>query len=587
VAQAKDTRVITINAKVNASAFTADEAAFLNEYLNHYNHIKFITASKIKKKSLTGLSISQIKSLCDRNDILPYRIFNAGLYQQIHGQIKSQLSNKENYLDNVRDKIKSVEKKLQKQLNTVILINSMTPVQRNYAANRKRLAKAVVNSATYRNQLLRLRSREQRLSHEIANGDFKICYGSAGLLSKRNRIHVNDKEKLSSWRKQWNALRYGQMLFVGSTDELLGNSNANIALDENNQFILNITVPVSMKKQYGFSKVSVPVKVSYYTEELKNHIDFHLYCKKACKHTKAEKEAAKARGKALKVPTSSLSIRLMRNAKGDYDIGIGLNTSLERRPELKTVEGYGLIGVDINPDHLDVAETDAKGNYLRGWSVPVDLKDKSTKQRKTILSQATKSIVDYALSVGKSVVIEDLDFTKKKKALKDNYNKHYARMLSAFAYGKIREYFTGQCWRLGVGLLAVNPAYTSFIGNVKYRSKITPEANKHTPAAYVIARRCQGFGEKFPESVVRLRKVKKENVDVLMAEQVLLREIGADGGKARFSNLKRLQKKAYGNGRDLEISSMRLQKMPGLNGIPLCHELFVSNRYAFGCGSLK
>ena len=587
MAKTKDTRVITINTKVNASAFTADEAAFLNEYLNHYNHIKFITASKIKKKSLTGLSIKQIKSLCDRNDILPYRIFNAGLYQQIHGQIKSQLSNKENYLDNVRDKIQSVEKKLQKQLNTVILVNSMTPVQRNYAANRSRLATAIANSETYRNQLLRLRSREQRLNNEIADGDFKICYGSAGLLSKRNRIHANDKEKLSSWRKQWNALRYGQMLFVGSTDEKLGNSNANISLDENNQFVMDITVPVSLKSKYSFSKVSVPVKVSYYTEELKNHIDFHLYGKKACKYTKEEKAAAKARGEELKVPTSSLSIRLMRNAKGDYDIGIGLNTSLERKPELKTVEDYGLIGVDINPDHLDVSETDAKGNYLRGWSVAVDLKDKSAKQRKTILSQATKSIVDYALSVGKSVVIEDLDFAKKKKALKDNYNKRYARMLSSFAYDKIREYFTGQCWRLGVGLLMVNPAYTSFIGNVKYRSKITLRGNEHTPAAYVIARRGQGFGERFPERVVRLRKVKKEGVDVLMAEQVLLREIGSDRGKVSFSDLKRLQKKAYGNGRDLGISSMRLQTMLRCNGIPLCHELFVSNRVAFGYGSLK
>ena len=587
MAQTKDTRVITINTKVQASAFTADEAAFLDEYLNHYNHIKFITASKIKKKSLTGLSIGEIKSLCDRESILPYRIFNAGLYQQIHGQIKSQLSNKENYLDNVRDKIKSVEKKLQKQLNTVILINSMTPVQRNYAANRTRLATAIKNIGVYRNQLQRLRSREQRLSDEIANGDFKICYGSAGLLSKRNRIHTNDKEKLSSWRKQWNALRYGQMLFVGSTDENLGNSNANIDLDENNQFILNITVPVSMRKQSGFSKVSVPVKVSYYTDELKDHIDFHRYGKKACKYTKAEKEAAKARGEELKVPTSSLSIRLMRNAKGDYDIGIGLNTSLERKPALKTFESYGVIGVDINPDHLDVSETDAKGNYLRGWSVAVDLKDKSTKQRKTILSQATKSIVNYALSVGKSVVIEDLDFSKKKKALKDNYNKRYARMLSSFAYDKIREYFTGQCWRLGVGLLKVNPAYTSFIGNVKYRSRITPKANEHTPAAYVIGRRGQGFGERIPESVIRIRKVRKENVEVLMAEQVLLREMGTAGGKVSFSDLKQLQKKASVNGKALDLSSKLLGKMLVRDGIPLCHELYVSSRYAAECASLK
>ena len=122
-----DTRTITINTKIKSSAFTAEELSFLDVYLNHYNHIKFITTSKIKKKSLDGLKIADVKSLCDKNDVLPYRIFNAGLFQQVQGQIKSQLSNKKNYLDNVQDKIKSVENRLQKQVNTIALINSMTP----------------------------------------------------------------------------------------------------------------------------------------------------------------------------------------------------------------------------------------------------------------------------------------------------------------------------------------------------------------------------------------------------------------------------------------------------------------------------
>ena len=192
---------------------------------------------------------------------------------------------------------------------------------------------------------------------------------------------------------------------------------------------------------------------------------------------------------------------------------------------------------------LDVVETDEKGNYLRGWSVPLDLKDKSAKQRKTVLSQATKGIVDYALSVGKSIVIEDLDFTKKKKALKDNYNKNYARMLSAFAYGKIREYFTGQCWKLGVNLLTVNPAYTSFLGNLKYRSKITTKNNEHMPAAYVIARRGQGFRERIPSSLL---KVKKDKAGVITAERISLRKMVFDAGAASgWSKLKHLHKKQY------------------------------------------
>ena len=320
------------------------------------------------------------------------------------------------------------------------------------------------------------------------------------------------------------------------------------------------------------------------------------------KYTKAQKEAAKAEGRTLVSPTSSLSIRLMRNSKGDFDIGIGLQTSHDIKPKIKTVENYGLIGIDINPDHLDIAETDEKGNYLRGWSVPLDLKDKSTKQRKTVLSQATKGIVDYALSRGKSIVIEDLDFTKKKKALKDNYNKNYARMLSAFAYGKIREYFIGQCWKSGVNLLTVNPAYTSFLGNLKYRTKITTKNNEHMPAAYVIARRGQGFRERISSSILRI-KLKKNvttggscvegKAGVITVERILLRKMVFDAGAASgWSKLKHLHKTVSKRGESIDLNTGPVLSkisflMLGGTGIPLCQELFISSRHASGNESFK
>lgn len=574
-----DTHTLTINTKIKSSAFAAEELTFLDVYLNHYNHIKFITTSKIKKKITNDFKIGEIKTLCDRNNILPYRIFNAGLYQQIQAQVKSQLSNKKNYLDNVQDKIKSVEKKLQKQVNTITLIDSMTAIMRSYPKNRTFLSSAIKKKTIFLHQLERLRCREKQLKNEIENNDFKICYGSEKLLSQRNTIHKNDKEKIQSWRKKWNAQRYGQMLFVGSTDETLGNSNANIRLDENNEFILNITVPVALRSQFSFSKVSVPIKVSYYHQELKNHILFHLEGK--VKYTKSEKEAAKSEGKQLVSPTSSLSIRLMKNNQGHFDIGIGLQMSHDIKPELKTVDQYGLIGVDINPDHLDVAETDEKGNYLRGWSIPLDLKGLSTKQRKTVLSQATKSIVDYALSKGKSVVIEELDFSQKKKALKDNYDKAYARMLSAFAYGKIREYFTGQCWKNGVNLLTVNPAYTSFLGNLKYRTKITNKKEEHMPAAYVIARRGQGLKERIPSPII---KFKKSQTGVITVERISLRQMVFDIGTASsWAKLRDVFKTVFqsSKGKALDTSfvlSKRLLTI--LNGVPLGHEVFVSIRIA-------
>lgn len=255
-------------------------------------------------------------------------------------------------------------------------------------------------------------------------------------------------------------------------------------------------------------------------------ITYHSQIKKNFTYSKEEKEAAKKENRKLVIPTSSLSIRLMKTHKGDIDIGIGLNSSLHLKPDLKTHEKQGVIGIDINPDHLDIVETDSKGNYLKGWSVGINLNKKSTKQRKTILSQATKNIVNYALSKGKSVVLENLDFSKKKKALKDNYNKDYARMLSAFSYGKIKEYFTNQCWKIGVNLLFINPAFTSFLGNIKYGFKLRQsKTSSHTPAAYVIARRGQGFNERIPSSVIKMKKVICQREEILTGERIPLRKM--------------------------------------------------------------
>ena len=121
----QDIRTITINSKFKSALLNAEELAFLEEYLIHYNHVKFITTSYIKHKNHVGKPISQIKSDCDKNNILPYRLFNASVYKGILGQIQSQLSNKENYLANTTDDIKSVNKKIEKQHNKVKLIDGV------------------------------------------------------------------------------------------------------------------------------------------------------------------------------------------------------------------------------------------------------------------------------------------------------------------------------------------------------------------------------------------------------------------------------------------------------------------------------
>ena len=49
MSEKKDTRVITINTKILSSAFTAEEMQFIDEYLNHYNHIILSPLPRKKK----------------------------------------------------------------------------------------------------------------------------------------------------------------------------------------------------------------------------------------------------------------------------------------------------------------------------------------------------------------------------------------------------------------------------------------------------------------------------------------------------------------------------------------------------------
>ena len=86
--------------------------------------------------------------------------------------------------------------------------------------------------------------------------------------------------------------------------------------------------------------------------------------------------------------------------------------------------------MDLNADHLAVAETDASGNYLNAWRVPLVTYGKSQRQSEALIGDAVASVVEYARKVGKPIVIERLDFRQKKAAL-EGESRRYSRMLSS------------------------------------------------------------------------------------------------------------------------------------------------------------
>jgi len=153
----------------------------------------------------------------------------------------------------------------------------------------------------------------------------------------------------------------------------------------------------------------------------------------------------------------------------------------------------GAVGMDVNADHLAVSETDRFGNLVATRRIDLATYGKSSDQAKALIGDAAVSIVEQARQAGKPVVIEKLNFQKKKAEL-ETVNRKQARMLSSFACNKVASSLKAAGFRAGVEVIEVNPAYTSVIGAVNYAQR--KGISVHQGAALAIARRGLGLCER-------------------------------------------------------------------------------------------
>ena len=169
----------------------------------------------------------------------------------------------------------------------------------------------------------------------------------------------------------------------------------------------------------------------------------------------------------------------------------------------------GAIGVDINADHLAVTESDRYGNWIRSESLGYQLKNLTSDQTEAVLGDYVAAIVAMAKEARKPLVIEELDFRKKKNTLREE-GRGYARMLSSFAYSKFAAMIKSRAYSEGVQLIAVNPAFSSIIGAYKfYGLKITT----HEKAALALARRALRFSER-PKHLHNTRRPPAPSLEV-------------------------------------------------------------------------
>ena len=335
-----------------------------------------------------------------------------------------------------------------------------------------------------RRRLANLKFRLSGLEADLAAGRVRLCFGSKKLWRKQYDLKANGYGSREAWLEEWRDVRSNEFFVLGSRDETAGCQLCVASVNDDGTLTLRLRMPDGLAGLHGKYLVVPSVRFAsghdVVLAALGSNTEYAVY--------RREHGEKAARVAAL---GQAISYRFKRDAKGWR---VFATTEL---PEVAvtTDRRRGAIGVDLNADHLAVAETDASGNYLNSWRVPLVTYGKRHHQGEALIGDAVASVVEYARGVGKPLVVEKLDF-RQKKAVLEGESRRYSRMLTSFAYGKIKAYFLSRGYREGVEIIEVNPAYSSVVGRVKFMERYG--LTVHQAAALVLARRLLGCSERIP-----------------------------------------------------------------------------------------
>ncbi len=333
-----------------------------------------------------------------------------------------------------------------------------------------------------------LKARLEKLEGDMAEGRVRLCFGSRRLWRKQYRLSVNGYRSHHEWLRDWQAARSDEFFVLGSKDETGGCQLCVATVADDGSLTLRLRLPDGLAGQHGKYLTMEGVRFKYGQEQVlaaqESNAEYSRY-----RRQHGEK-AARASGLG-----QAISYRFKRDGKGWR---VFVTTKMMDVPVV-TDSSRGALGVDLNADHLAVCETDACGNYVKAFRVPLVTYGKSQHQAQAIIGDAVARVVEYARDVGKPIVMERLDFRQKKAAM-EGESPRYSRMLSSFSYGKVRACFSSRGHRQGVEVYQVNPAFSSIIGRVKFMERYG--LSIHQAAALVLARRLLGCSERIPRQRV-------------------------------------------------------------------------------------
>ena len=188
----------------------------------------------------------------------------------------------------------------------------------------------------------------------------------------------------------------------------------------------------------------------------------------------------------------TLEIHLDSNGRAYMLVKASFEVTFER---LNDCTVNGIVSVDLNYDNIALSETNKDGCRVGRKVLTFDLLSGKSGHNKDLLGRVCAEVARYCRDKKKPLVMEDVNTQKAKTKMAYGSKKGNAHA-SIFAFRTMTAFLLGKCASYGVGVIMVNPAYTSKAGMMKYMMLM--RCTIHEAASYVIGRRGMGFLEKIP-----------------------------------------------------------------------------------------
>ncbi len=298
-----------------------------------------------------------------------------------------------------------------------------------------------------KSKLNKLKQKSANLSYQIESGRYKICFGSKKLLQTDYQAFIDRRD--------------AHMSFIGSKSEASGNQILHLRFNpRNNQFELRLRKDIggfkNAKDKYVYGRVYFNHHKKWIKEALRNH-------------------------------SSPLSYKIIKK-RGRFYLYCTFEIQMDKS-DFQTRATHGTIGLDFNKGFVTIAETNLYGHLTDTQLLPYRFKagSKTTTDLEAIATVAVKR----ALASGKDICVENLDFRGKRASTQSKTGRKYNEMLHSLAYRQFVDKIEQRAYRYAVSVRRVNPAWTSWLAKQLYCPVM--KLNTHVGAAYVIARRGQGY----------------------------------------------------------------------------------------------